>query len=198
MNPTAPPMATEPSVGVESHKNRPSTRKPATTRVRATNSANLFGKATLEEPLLRPQRTERSDIGDRKAHAKLILGAGGSDGEAPVLDAEAATIGVVADLRACVDEVVQAVVVDVVHRGVPSAAVEIADSDERCDLVRCRRERRRRAHGGVSDGGADEAVEAVVEGDVGVDDLLAQRVVAGAPFEARLPVRSRAPVPAIR
>src|SRR5215467_11747620 len=96
----------------------------------------------LEDSFLSPQVAERSDIRDRKRHAKLILRAHLSQRDTPVLQRNSAAVSVVGNLR---DLVLQRTVLNVVAhatREVESFAVESPVSHQSANLIRKRLQNR--------------------------------------------------------
>jgi len=77
----------------------------------------------LEDFVLFVQVAEGADIGDYQGQAELVFVAQGAEGQASVLDREAAAGTVVADLHQFVLHLIQAEIVAVAERGVPSAAI---------------------------------------------------------------------------
>src|SRR6185312_4780238 len=93
----------------------------------------------LEQPVLLLERSERSDIGDGERDEQLSIVAQARV-DTPVLDAEAATIGVVSDLRGGVLQDALAHVISDAARCIPATMLRIANPEGHVILIGKRRE----------------------------------------------------------
>src|SRR5258708_38277773 len=100
---------------------------------------NPFFSGLLENTLLAFKRTKTADVGNHERHPELVLVAG-DDREAPVLDAEAAAVGVVGDLRGRKLHNALVAIVARAEGGIPTPALLVADSKDAAKLIDGRRE----------------------------------------------------------
>src|SRR5258708_4609505 len=144
---------------------------------------NPFSSDLLENALLAFERTETANVGNHERHPELVLVAG-DDREAAVLDAEAAAVGVVGDLRG---RKLHDAFVEIVERakgGIPTPALLVADSKDAAKLIEGGRELPGIPHLVLSDG--DEVLaEPRVTREATAGDPAAERIVVGTPLDAK-------------
>ncbi len=138
--------------------------------------------------------TEGADVGDDEGNAELVFGANGAEGEAAILEGNAATPAVVAELGDLILEEAAAEVVAEAEGAIPAAAVELAIADQGADLIRARLEDGAGLGGKLREGDEELAIgahadEPTVGGDfaalgIVVDEELG--VVAAARDEAQI------------
>lgn len=80
----------------------------------------------LEQSFLLLERSERTDVGNVKGYPKLVL-VSRAEVEAAVLDAEAATVGVVCDLRGGKLHDIGPEIVHCAERRIPAAAIIVSN-----------------------------------------------------------------------
>src|SRR5229473_2729288 len=93
-------------------------------------------RALLENLLLAPQISERSDVSNDQSDAELVLRADLPEGQAAILERDSAAGAVVADLHQLILQDPLLEVVAETKGGIPTAAVQVAVSQLRTNLIR--------------------------------------------------------------
>src|SRR5205085_12376960 len=124
----------EPGKCGKAHRDTPSFKWKSAQCYHMRREARVKDGRVSEHPVLFAEGSEAAHVGDGKRDAEEgVVALAGV--EAAELDADAAAIGVVSDLRSGIADEVLAVIVDEVETGIDTAAIGVAIVDAAGELV---------------------------------------------------------------